>query len=121
MVLRVMKSIVIEVVSLGAWLLLIVFAGGGYYLGAPLGLGLLGALIGFVVGCFGPALWFLLVSIHEKLTVIAKTAAQVSELLASKQGQAVQDTKADKLEPILPTEVNPSSWLDVISGQGEKR
>jgi hypothetical protein len=48
-------------------------------------------------------------------------ATQASEFLASKPGQAsVPDTKADKLAPILPSEVKPSSWLDVISGQGEK-
>jgi hypothetical protein len=97
-----MKHVVIKVVSFFAWVGILFSVIGGAIIGSGVGHQLIGAILGFLVGCFGSGVWFLLVSMHDKLTIIADAA---SEHRSSAQN-----------EPILAPEEKSPGWLDVISG-----
>ncbi|RAU45201.1 MULTISPECIES: hypothetical protein [unclassified Pseudomonas] len=97
-----MKHLVIKVVSFFAWVGILFSVIGGAVIGSEAGHGIIGAMLGFLVGCFGSGIWFLLVSMHDKLTVIADAAS----------GQGSTSPKA----PIAAPEEKTPGWLDVISG-----
>lgn len=69
-----MKDIVISVVSFFVWLMLVISTAAGFGLGSVYGHGVLGAIVGFALGCFSAGFWFLLISIHEKLSILANVA-----------------------------------------------
>lgn len=97
-----MKHLIIKVVSFFAWVGILFSVIAGAILGSGAGHEVLGAILGFLMGCFGSGIWFLLVSMHEKLTIIAIAANPNSSTGA--KGQA-----------LAPEEKSPG-WLDVISG-----
>lgn len=97
-----MKHLVIKVVSFFAWIGILFSVIGGAILGSGLGHQLIGAILGFLIGCFGAGFWFVLVSMHDKLTIIADAAS----------GHGSSAPKA----PILAPEEKTPGWLDVISG-----
>ncbi|MFJ4066790.1 hypothetical protein ACIPW4_16060 [Pseudomonas sp. NPDC089996] len=70
-----MKHVVIKVVSFFAWVGIVFSVIGGAIIGSEVGHGAVGAILGFLVGCFGSGIWFLLVSMHDKLTIIADAAS----------------------------------------------
>lgn len=97
-----MKHLVIKVVSFFAWIGILFSVIGGAILGSQVGHAVVGAILGFMAGCFGSGLWFLLVSMHDKLTIIAIAANPSS-------------TNDVKGKTLAPEEKSPG-WLDVISG-----
>lgn len=97
-----MKHLVIKVVSFFAWVGILFSVIGGAIVGSGIGHQVIGAILGFLVGCFGSGIWFLLVSMHDKLTIIAMAANRISPSEAKSQSLA-------------PEEKSPG-WLDVISG-----
>lgn len=97
-----MKHLVIKVVSFFAWLSILSGVVIGAILGSEIGHWLIGAILGFLVSCFGSGIWFLLVSMHDKLTVIADAAGG-------------HGSSAQKGPSHTPEEKTPG-WLDVISG-----
>lgn len=97
-----MKHLVIKVVSFFAWVGILFSTIGGAIIGSGGGHGVIGAILGFLVGCFGSGIWFLLVSMHDKLTIIADAAS-------------AHDSSVQKAPSPSPEEKTPG-WLDVISG-----
>ena len=97
-----MKHLVIKVVSFFAWISILFSVIGGAILGSEIGHAVVGAIVGFMVGCFGSGIWFLLVSMHDKLTIIADVASG-------------NDSSVRKALHLAPEEKTPG-WLDVISG-----
>ncbi|MBD8604847.1 hypothetical protein IFT80_19590 [Pseudomonas sp. CFBP 8771] len=97
-----MKHLVIKVVSFFAWIGILFSVIGGAIIGSGAGHQLIGAILGFLIGCFGSGVWFLLVSMHDKLTVIADAASD-------------RGSSAPKA-PIAAPEGKTPGWLDVISG-----
>lgn len=88
-----MKDLVISVVSFFVWLVLVISTFVGFGLGSASGHGVLGAIAGFVLGCFSAGLWFLLTSIHEKLTILADVAVK------NRTDQQSANGKKVKVEP----------------------
>ncbi|ELS43607.1 hypothetical protein [Pseudomonas syringae] len=74
-----MKDIVISVVSFFVWLMLVISTLVGFGLGSASGHEILGAIAGFGIGCFSAGFWFLLTSIHDKLSVLAEVAMKLGE------------------------------------------
>lgn len=97
-----MKHLVIKVVSFFAWVGIVISVIAGAIVGSGIGHQFIGAILGFLVGCFGSGIWFLLVSMHDKLTIIADAAIG-------------HDSSVRKAPNITPEEKTPG-WLDVISG-----
>lgn len=97
-----MKHLVIKVVSFFAWLGILFSVIAGAILGTGTGHQVIGAILGFLVGCFGSGIWFLLVSMHDKLNAIAMAANRMSP--------------SEKQKPSLAPEEKSPGWLDVISG-----
>lgn len=97
-----MKRLVIKVVSFFAWIGILFSVIGGAIIGSGTGHQLIGAILGLLIGCFGSGIWFLLVSMHDKLTVIADAASG-------------HPSSARKALNLSSDEKTPG-WLDVISG-----
>jgi hypothetical protein len=97
-----LKHLVIKVVSFFAWVGIVFSVIGGAIIGSGAGHEVIGAILGFLVGCFGSGIWFLLVSMHDKLSIIADAAS----------GHHSSIRKAPNLAP----EEKTPGWLDVISG-----
>lgn len=81
-----MKELVIKVVSFFSWLGIITFVLFGYGWGVSANHQILGPIAGFLIGCCVSGLWFLLVSMHEKLAIIA------AALVISTQAHAFQES-----------------------------
>jgi len=96
-----MKELVINVVSFFSWLGIILFVMLGYGWGASTNHQISGPILGFFIGCCVSGLWFLLVSMHEKLAIIA--AALTARLDVTPEPP--KDDAGKK----------PAGWLDVIS------
>lgn len=71
-----MKGLIINVVTFFAWIGVAFWTLGGYIGGSASGHEVLGATGGFLIGCITSGLWFLLSSIHDKLSAIADVAKQ---------------------------------------------
>jgi len=97
-----MKHLIIKVVSFFAWMGLVFSTVGGGIVGSQAGHQLVGAILGFLIGCLGSGIWFLLVSMHDKLTTIAMAANRISPSEAQPSSLALEEKS--------------QGWLDVISG-----
>lgn len=102
-----MKDLVIDVVSFFVWFGLIASTVVGYFWGQAANHEILGAIGGFIVGCFGAGLWFVLTSIHEKLATLAEVAVK------NRADLKKADTAEVKLADAKPVEVNDASkWIE---------
>ena len=71
-----MKEFVIGVVTTLTWLGFIFFTLIGFGIGVQISIGhaVVGSLLGLVVGCVASGFWLILVSINEKLSILADAA-----------------------------------------------
>jgi hypothetical protein len=99
-----MKDLVISVVSFFVWLVLVISTFVGFGLGSASGHGVLGAIAGFALGCFSAGFWFLLTSIHEKLSILAEVAVKNrADLKKPHEGEP-------KIEPVSDVVNGISKW-----------
>lgn len=107
-----MKELVIRVVSFFSWLGIIAFMLIGYGWGATANHQILGPIAGLLIGCCVSGLWFLLVSMHEKLAIIAGELT-ARRGMSSEQRISVREevTPQPIIKPKDGAGKNSSNWL----------
>jgi hypothetical protein len=107
-----MKELVIKVVSFFSWLGVITFVLFGYGWGVSANHQILGPIAGFLIGCCVSGLWFLLVSMHEKLAIIAGALTARREMVPEPPILARGEVMPEPvINPKGEAGKNSSNWL----------